>query len=54
MYKNHNNEKNTPAPYLVGKKRSFALNIFFQKIAERFTYISGRKTEILWFPFTCS
>ena len=22
MYKNHDNEKNSPAPYLVGKKRN--------------------------------
>ena len=32
MYKNHNNEKNSPAPSLIGKKRNFTLNIFSQKI----------------------
>ena len=34
MYKNHNNEKNSPALYLIGKKRNFTLNIFLQKIWE--------------------
>ena len=34
MYKNYNNEKNSPAPYLVGLKRNFTLNIFLQNIRE--------------------
>ena len=34
MYKNHNNKKNSSAPYLISKKRNFTLNIFLQKIRE--------------------
>ena len=31
MYKNHNNEKNSPAPYLIGKKKKFYSKHFFTK-----------------------
>ena len=28
MYKNHNNEKNSPAPYLIGKKKFYPKHFF--------------------------
>ena len=38
MYKNHNNEKNSPAPYLVGKKRNFTLNKDMRKWKSHFFF----------------